>query len=488
VSTQNLLPQNILIRQFRFAAPAFGIALCMSCARQSPAPTQFVPQLSYSVTFITGDSLHVSATIACDRGTSLQKILFPPFDADNPELAFFGNNIHNVTLSGAAVESPLSASTGSAGAAQEMLVRTDQAIFTLTYDVTFPYGPNANGGLRTLLPGVQGTNDWYYQGNYIFCVPEFGATKPDLWRKNVAVAIDVATPANRTAYGVLSGHVALYTVYELFFLQFSISDRGQPCDDPTANIVVLSSRQPQPDFSSLVCKDLFATAAKCAEYFPALLSPKTVFFQDSGSGLEGTYSFFMMNWTTADYSNAVRHVVPHEALHWWVGIRTGDLDDPWWKEATAQYLGLLIAGSFGFSKDVIRPLLVLDLSGNPMVARRAMSDPYVRDNLYNSDTSQSCVKLVYFKGAQVNMILDKMIRQATNNRATLFSLTGSLCTQYDHGAFSRDGFKAHMEQGTGLDLSGFFSQYVESPGALDTNIQAQTFAWLDSAGAFTGKP
>jgi hypothetical protein len=485
VPEKNVLPQNFLTRAFVLPA-LFALALTVSCSRDSMRPVPFVPQISYRVSFLSGDSLHVSATIACDRGNSLQKILFPPFDADNPRLTLSGKNIHNVTLTGANIEDSLRFSPWAGDSMQGMLVRAGQASFTLEYDVTFPYVPG--GGMRTVLPGTSGTNDWYYQGNYIFCVPDFAETKPGLWRKNLDAAVAITAPAGRKMYGVLSGEFSANTVYELLFLQFTVTDRAWQCSGSSSYYAVLSSHLPEAGFSSMVCADLAKTDSLCAGMFPPLLMPHTVIIQDSGSGMEGLFSFYIQNWSASDYQNLLRSVTSHEALHWWVGIRTGDLNDPWWKEATASYLGFELGGAIGFSKDVIRSHIVKDFAGNPVVEQRAMSDPYVRDYLFSPDTNLNATALVYGKGTQVNMILDKMLRQATGNTVTLFSKTGALCTRYDHGAFSRAGFKAVLEQGTGLDLSDFFSRYVDGVGPLDTALLAQTFAWLDSCGAFTGRP
>jgi hypothetical protein len=485
VPEKNVLPQNLLNRAFVLPALC-ALALAASCTRSGPQPAPFVPQISYRVSFLSGDSLHVCATIACDRGAGLQKILFPPFDADNPRLGFYGNNIRNLRLTGAYIEDSLRFSPWADDSMQAILVRAAQASFTVEYDVTFPYGPG--GGMRTVLPGTSGTDDWYYQGNYIFCVPDYAETKPGLWRKNIDAAVSITAPAGRKMYGVLSGEFSANTVYELLFLQFAVTDRAWQCSGSSSYYAVLSSRDAQPEFSALVCADLAKTDSLCAGLFPPLSAPHTVIIQDSGSGMEGLFSFYLQNWSAYDYQNSLRSVTSHEALHWWVGIRTGDLDDPWWKEATASYLGFELGGAIGFSKDTIRHQLVRNFAGNPMVEQKAMADPYVRDHLFHPDSNINAIALVYGKGTQVNMILDKILRQATNNTATLFSKPGALCTHYDHGAFSRAGFRAVLEQGTGLDLSDFFSRYVDGVGPLDTFLLAQTFAWLDSAGAFTGKP
>jgi hypothetical protein len=468
------------------AIAACALLLAASCGKESQQPQPFVPRMSYTVSFYSGDSLHVSATLAANRAGGLEKILFPPFDADNPRLPFLGNNVHNIKVTGATVEDPLAEGAWAGDSAQEMVVRTPASSFTIDYDVTFPYGPNSY--MKTVLPGASGGADWYYQGNYLFCVPDFAENKPGLWRSGIDAHVSINLPAGRQAHGILSGEFDAFTAYELFFVQFAVCSRVSSCGEGNNEVAVISSHDGEGAFVSTLCSDLVKVDSMCAGVFPAIQKPRAVILQDSGSGMEGLFSFFMFNWSNNWYQNAFRYVVPHEALHGWVGIRTGDLADPWWKEATASYLGLVLSGSLGLSTDTIRQHLVLDLSGNPGVRSHALSDPWVRDHLFYPDTLRNGIVLVYTKGAQVNMILDKTLRSATGNSATLFSRTGSLCTRFEHGAFSREEFKECLQEGTNIDLSEFFSQYVDGVGVLDTGLLARTFAWLDSAGAFSGKP
>jgi predicted metalloprotease with PDZ domain len=86
------------------------------------------------------------------------------------------------------------------------------------------------------------------------------------------------------------------------------------------------------------------------------------------------------------------------------------------------------------------------------------------------------------------MVLDKLIRQATGNGASLFSKTGALCSRYNHSAFSRSQLKALLEENTSLDLSGFFATFIDSPGALDTAELSSAWHFVDSCGAFEARP
>jgi hypothetical protein len=461
-----------------------------SCSRNtSSPPTRYEPRLSYVLSIPSVDTVHVLAEFSPLDDNGVAKILFPPFNADNPVVTFNGNNIHNLKLTNAAIADSLRAGLWLGDSVQSVLVNTTGLSFAIEYDITFPYSPNTSPGYKTILPGRYGQADGYFQGNYIFCVPAFGADQSAWWRRSLDAQVSLGRPVAGSVHGIPLQPFTCGTVYELFFTQFAITDNVLSCGGTSSSgIVVLSSHQPPAEAGSLICADLAKADSICAKHFPPLLVPRAVILQDSGSGMEGLFSFYMANWSYAELFHTFRPVIAHEALHAWIGIRTGDLDDPWWKEGTASYLGRVLGANIGFPKDSLRPQLVKDLSANPMVNGKAMSDPYVRHYLYDRDSNVNCLVLVYDKGAQACMILDKMIRQATGNASTLFSKTGDLCTRYDHSAFSRSQFKALLEENTTLDLSGFFDTYIDRAGAIDTAVLSGAWHFLDSCGAFSTKP
>jgi hypothetical protein len=460
-----------------------------SCSRTAlEQPSSSGPRVSYVLSIPSVDTIHVSATFSLESGAGVAQILFPPFGADNPSITFRGNNIHNLKLTNAIIADSLKMSLWLGDSVQSLLANALAPDFSIDYDVSFPYDPNGSLSLRTVLPGRYGATDGYFQGNYIFCVPAYGATKASWWRRGIDAQVSLNTPVSHV-HGIPLQPFACSTIYELFFLQWTVSNKVLSCGGTSmSSIVVLSPNQPPAGIPPLICADLARTDAFCAGVFPALFAPRTVILEDSGSGMEGTFSFYMINWQGSDYTSSVRAIATHEALHAWIGIRTGDLDDPWWKEGTASYLGRVLAANAGFPKDTLRPQIVKNLLANPMTNVRALSDPYVRDHLFDRDTSVNCIVLVYDKGAQACMLLDKMLRRNTGNKTTLFLKTGALCTRYDHSAFSRSQFKALLEEGTALDLSGFFAEYIDVPGVLDTSVLSGAWHYLDSCGAFSGNP
>jgi hypothetical protein len=464
--------------------------LFSSCSRNATEPPpRSVPHLSYEISIPSVDTVHVSATFFSQE-SGVIKILFPPFDADNPSITFLGNNIHRLKLTNATVADSLGTSLWLGDSVQSMLVNTpvEGTPFSLEYDVTFPYNPNGSPQFKTILPGRFGQAEGYFQGNYVFCVPAAGTRKSEWWRNPIYALVNLASSPAGPVSGFPEHPFNCFNAYELFFLQWAITDNASSYPPSMSRIVTLSSHQPVSEVTSFICNDLSAIDRICAPVFPSLGAPRTVILQDSGSGMEGLFSFYMQNWSYADFITSSRPVTAHEALHAWVGIRTGDLDDPWWKEGTASYLGRVVGANAGFPKDSLRPQLVKDLSPNLMVMQRALSEAYVRDHLYDKDPNINCAVLVYDKGAQACMLLDKMIRTATNNTVTLFSKTGALCTRFDHSAFSRGQFKSTLEESTGLDLTAFFASTIDRAGFIDTAQLSGAWRYLDSCNAFSGKP
>jgi len=74
--------------------------------KESQQPQPFVPRMSLYRLVLLRDSLQCRNACRKPAG-GLEKILFPPFDADNPRLPFLGNNVHNIKVRAPTVEDPL---------------------------------------------------------------------------------------------------------------------------------------------------------------------------------------------------------------------------------------------------------------------------------------------------------------------------------------------------------------------------------------------
>jgi hypothetical protein len=433
----------------------------------------------------------VHAEIRSTGATDSERILFPPFAADNPTIVLTKDNIHGLTVNGLPITRKMGSIPWNNDSVQQLSLPASSAGFVVDYDVTFPYAPSRSSNYNTMLPGNAGNNRGYYRGQYVFCLPRYASDDVGLWRHPLSAYVSVdAGGLGAAVTGAGTPLTALKTPYEVLFLQYAVNALDLACAPPLQSdlsIVSLSSNAVPAPFVAVSCSTFGAVDRLCLGFFPPHESQKSIFIVDSGSGLEGTYSFFLRYMVGTDPAQWIPGIVAHECVHEWIGVRTGETDDPWWKEGTASYLGILLPYRLGILTDrqLLRKVMTTDLSANVVTQTVSLSQPYVRQNLYGTDTAANCIGLVYEKGKQASMILDKILRQASGNTQTLLSKTGVLCTRYDHTAFTRPQFLEVLQEGNTADVAGFFSRYIDSPGVLDTALLISTFAWLDSAKAFS---
>ena len=478
-------------RYLQWLTPSLLVLLYGCSDPTRPGENTPKPDLRYAVTFYSLDSLHVHAEIRSTGATDSERILFPPFAADNPVIVLTKDNIHGLAVNGRPVTRKMGSIPWNSDSVQQLSLPASSAGLVVDYDVTFPYAPSHSTNYNTMLPGDAGNNRGYYRGQYVFCLPRYASDDVGLWRHPLSAYVSIdAGGLGATVTGAGNGLTALKTPYELLFLQYAVNALDLPCALPLQSdlsIISLSSNAVPAPFLAMTCSTFSAVDGLCLGFFPPHESQKSLFIVDSGSGLEGTYSFFLRYMVGADPAQWVPGIVAHECVHEWIGVRTGETDDPWWKEGTASYLGILLPYRLGILTDrqLLRKVMTTDLSANVVTQTVSLSQPYVRQNLYGTDTAANCIGLVYEKGKQASMILDKILRQASGNTQTLLSKTGVLCTRYDHGAFTRPQFLEVLQEGITADVAGFFSRFIDSPGVLDTTLLISTFEWLDSVKAFS---
>ena len=487
----SILLKKQIMHCLKCLIPALLFYLYSCSSPTHPPENASNPDLRYAVTFYSLDSLHVHAEIRSTGATDSERILFPPFAADNPVIVLTKDNIHRLTVNGLPITQKLGSIPWNSDSVQQLSLSASSAGLVVDYDVTFPYAPSRSSHYNTMLPGDAGSNRGYYRGQYIFCIPRYVWDDVGLWRHPVEAYASVdADGLGMAVTGAGNVLTALKTPYEVLFLQFAVNALDLPCAPSLKSdlsIVSLSSNAVPAPFVAVSCAAFGAVDRLCLGFFPPHEAQKSLFIVDSGSGLEGTYSFFLRYMVGADPAQWVPGIVAHECVHEWIGVRTGETDDPWWKEGTASYLGILLPYRLGILTDrqLLRKVMTTDLSANVVTQTISLSQPYVRQNLYGTDTATNCIGLVYEKGKQASMILDKILRQASGNTQTLLSKTGALCTRYDRGAFTRQQFLEVLQEGITADVAGFFSRYIDSPGVLDTALLISTYEWLDSAGAFS---
>jgi hypothetical protein len=201
--------------------------------------------------------------------------------------------------------------------------------------------------------------------------------------------------------------------------------------------------------------------------------------------MEGTHSF-ISRYPHVDPDSTIAMVFAHEAYHHMIGIRCGDLDDPWWKEGTANYLGYAKSAELNLSKkSKVYDRFVRPSSLNDAEKGHSPSEEYVRENQY----ALKLYRLTYTKGGQISMLMDEAIRKATDNSITLHDATAELCKEYLHSAFNRGQFISHFRQYGECDISGIIEHYADTPDSIPPAILSHAFNYLDSCGAFgSGDP
>jgi hypothetical protein len=204
-------------------------------------------------------------------------------------------------------------------------------------------------------------------------------------------------------------------------------------------------------------------------------------------GIEGTQGY----WFKAEARDlAVVHV--HELTHTFVGVYHSEYDDPWWKEGVTEYLGNLLSLQAGlivdsaFAAEMLTPRDTLSA-----VREHALSDPFVRNHLflamdpafvYPADPADFA-GLVYGKGGQAAMILDRYILERSGGKRSIFDLIRDVVGSYGT-AFHRPDLEASVDRLAGESSSVFLKDLLDRTAPLGPDSVRNTYAVLRSLGRF----
>jgi predicted metalloprotease with PDZ domain len=92
--------------------------------------------------------------------------------------------------------------------------------------------------------------------------------------------------------------------------------------------------------------------------------------------------------------------------------------------------------------------------------------------------------LVYVKGAQVCMLMDRRIREASGGHWTLDVLLGILTKNFKGRAFYRNDFLGLIQSLSGANIDDIFSRYVDTPGLIPDSVLHENWARMKEIGAF----
>ena len=462
-----------------------------SCTRTPQQPDCSIPQ--FPIQYILHlDSSQVSVTIECNEA-GLVTFILPTFYADNPLLLSGPNYIESLRV----VDScghPLSFKKGiytfGEYASQTISLDSSAVPFFIHYWLNFSE-INAD---PSKVPRVFYSNGrGYLQGNYLFAVPQRSQNIQECWRDSLSLHFSVNLPDGTRWFGnPIEG--IFHNIYELAFFTATVNPEllfSGSVNTLAYQFVNISGQPGLPSHYQILMDRTDILFSDILSVFgPLENEPYTIILNDMGGALEGMYAFNIDGYLTPEIVDSpytlLYDLLAHEFIHSWIGVRTGDYEDPWWKEGTTNYLGLkiaarnklLTAASFEF-------FLLQNLSGNQTIQSLPLSQPRVREQLFTRDKmlADEMYRLVYFKGAQVNMLLDLALQESKPG-VNLEKVLDGLIQVYRHGAFHRSDFIGLIENMAGFKSDSLFAVYVDQPGVIADSLLQSTYQRLIVLGNF----
>ena len=440
------------------------------------------------------DSLFITVQInKWEHGDSV-RFLIPPVYADNPMLDQTGNNFCNMSIMSAGTSqvaySTDSIQVGPYKNAAIAFSASDLPV-TIKYYVKFMYNKTGNAGFVPV--PVIGIERGYLQGNYLFITPFYQRNLTNIWRDRFNLYVHYAINKNLPFHGDPTPVATFENPYELMFstsvLGGEIFLKGESNGQ---SYVYINYNKENSSTAETITETQNASSLIFAD-IASLFGPlqytgqvSVILGSVSGySGFEGTNAFSVFPPFPHDTSGIFNMVLAHEMIHSWIGIRVGDYDDPWWKEGTTSYLGFLIAKRNGLcSRSYIEESFLQDLSNDNGVLNHCLSDEYVRINIFSPDSLKNCVSLVYGKGAQVCMLMDRKIREASKGETTLPRILADFVKIYSGSAFHRSDYLGFIETCSTAKVDDIFSMYVDNTGPIPDSVLLNNYNALLAMGAF----
>ncbi len=431
------------------------------------------------------DSLRVELEIHVHEATDSIHLLAPPIYADNPRLVPSAPNFldlsitdcsyNNIVYNSEIMEIGLYNSLAIAIPAKGPIIRisyTVKFLYADKWSVPTPFINNKTG---------------YIRGSYLFAIP-YDNNNPDMvniWRTPYDISVHYSLGSGISLYGDPTPTVTYTTPYQLLFSTNGINGEVLAQGRQYRFISLVDTNKMTPVLitkAKQYCETLLQDITSV--FGPVCASPMSILFGiNYGGGLEGMYAFSMINLDIDETKGWFPVVMAHEIIHFQVGLRVGDYEDPWWKEGTTSYLGYLFTLRNNLCTDhFINNKLLADLSTDIGVNTFALSDPLVRHYIYASE--KNCESLVYDKGAQVTMLMDRKIRAVSGGSSSIDKILGEFVKTYDGKAFYRQEYMSFIKQLSGADVSDIFDKYVFTIGAIPDSVLKENCNALIGMGAF----
>lgn len=145
-----------------------------------------------------------------------------------------------------------------------------------------------------------------------------------------------------------------------------------------------------------------------------------------------------------------------------------------------------LIGDTAFAREILAPYDTL-----PSVKTHALSSPYVRNHLFGPLDSafayvyqaENYPGLIYGKGGQAAMILDRYLLEKSGGKASIYDLIRSVVR--GHGsAFHRSDLIAETDRLAGGSSAEFLTDLLDRVAPLDADSLARTYKALRARGRF----
>lgn len=467
----------------------FLLTFLFSCANSPTGPVIIKNSYNYFINIpsLGLDSLQIRLQVYKPEPGDSIRLLAPPIYADNPWLEQIAPNFHNVSITNA-TKKPIEYVTDSVAVGLyksfSISLPNCDSIITIEYDVTFNYVDTVN----MPVPYIDNESG-YWQGSNIYLIPYSSTEMVDIWRSNFNISVSYTVASNISFYGDPIPITYFNNPYELLFstcaLKAELLTQGAVGGQYFQFVFLPKGKAINPQLVNKVKKDFEIILNDITSTFcPLKEAPISVIFGvNKAGGLEGMYAFSMLNPWENDSTGWINMILAHEVIHFWIGNRVGDYDAPWWKEGTTSYLGYQIALRNNLCSDYfINHKLLKDLSNDNGVNTYALSDPDVRKYIFAQ--INKCESLVYDKGAQVSMLIDRRIRETSEGQTSLCEVLGEFVKAFDGKAFYREEYLSYIKDHSGADVSDIFTYYVETIGTIPDSVLTENCTALINMGAF----
>jgi hypothetical protein len=323
-------------------------------------------------------------------------------------------------------------------------------------------------------------------GAYCFVLPVLAAGLAARWRAPVRISLDIDAPGR-----VLTGsdaHRDLATPYELMFFRAAFDPlRSLTLPIPGHELTIYATSDTGFDMPALG-----GLLTACIRHVEDSLLPLPTYRYFAGQyptfwGIEGIQGY----WFKVE-GYALPQIHTHEIIHTFVGIYRGDLEDPWYKEGLTDYLGILLPLQTGLIHDsVFAKEMLADHAAKPAVSGFALSSPALRARLFppldsawnQAPDPEGYSDLIYGKGAQASMILDRWIAERSGGRKSVYDVVRALARD-SAPAFTRARLAEAVGQAAGAPSEAFLAALLDRPGAFSPDSLRATYLALRALGRF----